>query len=347
MSVDYIPQPKTFVYDPKHDTKLDAYLPTKYGVHGKVPTLVHFHGGGIVTGSRNDGFFIPFLREELPAKGILVISADYRLLLPSTADDILQDVHTVFHYVGSHHTKLAQYLSSANLSVDPARIIVSGASGGNYPAKAAATLSSVVPRPLGWLDFYGEGGDWLSDFWVKPYDVIPHMAYYKYDEAKAEELERTKGGGKVISDSPVIFGTDLVARDLDNRFGLFAHWLKNGTTLDNLLLSPGLGAKLAQTPHSERLSLVPADKQHLLLPITPETCPAYLVHGTADGMVPVEDSKAIERDMKEFGLRVGTDYVGGAAHGLRDPKTRAPVGSTPAIVQGVLKWIDELVEVRQ
>ncbi|WVQ77380.1 hypothetical protein IAR50_007065 [Cryptococcus sp. DSM 104548] len=345
MTVDYIPEPKTFVYDAKHDIKLDAYLPSQYGVHGKVPALVHFHGGGIVTGSRNDGFFIPFLREELPAKGIVVISADYRLLLPSTAQDILDDVHTLFHYISSQHTELAHYLSSANLSIDPARIIVSGASGGNYPAKAAATIPSVIARPLGWLDFYGEAGDWLDDFWVKPYDVTPHMAYYKYDEAKAEELEKT-GGGKVISDSPVVFGVDLVATDPDNRFGLFVHWLKNGTTLDNLLSSPGLAAKLARVPRSERLALIPTDKRHLLLPVTPQTCPAYLVHGTADGMVPLGDSKAIERDMKELGLEVKTDYVEGAAHGLREPTTRAPVGSMPLIVDGVCKWIDTLVGIR-
>lgn len=68
-----IPKPKTFVYDSKHDIKLDAYIPQPGSASGdmiqehsqemqiemkgekglkKMPAVVQFHLGGMVDGSR-------------------------------------------------------------------------------------------------------------------------------------------------------------------------------------------------------------------------------------------------------------------------------------------------------
>lgn len=68
-----IPKPKTFVYDSKHDIKLDAYIPQPGSASGeaiqehgqklqlegkaekelkKMPVVVQFHLGGMVGGSR-------------------------------------------------------------------------------------------------------------------------------------------------------------------------------------------------------------------------------------------------------------------------------------------------------
>ncbi|TYJ56262.1 hypothetical protein B9479_003108 [Cryptococcus floricola] len=60
----------------------------------------------------------PSLTQTLPSKGFLVLSADYCLLYPSTADDIIADVHTLFSYVASPTTELSSALSSQGPTLD-------------------------------------------------------------------------------------------------------------------------------------------------------------------------------------------------------------------------------------
>ncbi|WVQ77388.1 hypothetical protein IAR50_007073 [Cryptococcus sp. DSM 104548] len=339
----------TFLFDSQIGLQLDAIYPTLQPRHDnanvKVPVFIHYHGGGIGAGSRRDMYFCQeWMRDILPAKGFLVIFADYRLLYPSTADDIIADVHTLFAYLANPSTDLSQSLAALGLSIDPSRIVVNGASGGNYPAKAAATLPSVLPRPIAWVDLFGVGGDWLSDFSVKPFDITKALVSIQYDEAKAVELEEA-GGGPVVVDDPSEALEGGRRRDVRGRFSMVVYWLKKGTFIDHLLSSPGLGAKLASTPAEHRAALVPADKAHLLLPITPTTCPAYLIHGTTDRMCPISESEAIERDMKGMGLEVEVDWVKNGEHGLWDTDTGKPVASLGETVERVVKWIEEKVQV--
>lgn len=102
---------------------------------------------------------------------ILLISPNYRLLFPSSADDMIKDVRSLFAYIASAENEPSFILYFKGLSVDTSRIVVMGVSGGNYPARAAATLSNTVPRPIGWLDLFGMGSDWLLDFWINGVDV--------------------------------------------------------------------------------------------------------------------------------------------------------------------------------
>lgn len=72
---------------------------------------------------------------------------------------MIEDVRSLFAYIASAETELSSVLYSNGLSPDTSRIVVVGVSGGNYPARAAATLSSIVPRPIGWLNLSGMGSD--------------------------------------------------------------------------------------------------------------------------------------------------------------------------------------------
>lgn len=88
-----IPKPKTFVYDSKHDIKLDAYIPQLGSASGemikehsqemqiemkgekglkKMPAVVQFHMGGMVDGSRVM-VFPANLPGELPTRFFFIL----------------------------------------------------------------------------------------------------------------------------------------------------------------------------------------------------------------------------------------------------------------------------------
>lgn len=164
---------------------------------------------------------------------------------------------------------------SKGLSLDTSRIVVVGVSGGNYPARAAATLNSIVPRPIGWLDLFRMGGDWLLDFWINGVDVERTMPLdiTLHDMAKADELMKT-GGGAVVSEVESVL-VDGKATDELGRFNLWIAWQKRGIFLDYVLSEPGISARLAQVPHQSRLEMIRrrndgycSPSRQILLPLT-------------------------------------------------------------------------------
>ena len=83
-----------------------------------------------------------FLKEEARNRGWSFISADYRLLVPATGKDILEDVGKLFEYIA---LKLPQ--------IDTSRVAVGGGSAGGYVARLAAL--HVEPRPKALYSLYG------------------------------------------------------------------------------------------------------------------------------------------------------------------------------------------------
>jgi len=82
--------PTTFAYKKLGDLTLyiDVYPPTTTTTttdsSGPVPAVVFFHGGGMTTGDRTS--WLPkWLIRRTTAAGLAFISADYRLMPPSTA----------------------------------------------------------------------------------------------------------------------------------------------------------------------------------------------------------------------------------------------------------------------
>ena len=84
------------------------------------------------------------------AAGLAFISADYRLLPPSTGHDVLEDVVDLFAFLGRTPT-----LGSVHL--DASRLAVAGSSAGGMCAFLAAIHAK--PRPRAVLSLYGLGGE--------------------------------------------------------------------------------------------------------------------------------------------------------------------------------------------
>lgn len=304
----------------------------------KMPAVVQFHLGGMVDGSR-----VMVFPANLPAlfnsKGILFISADYRLLFPSTPSDIVNDVRTLMSYLSDPSTLLAETLASSGYMVDKDNLIVNGVSGGNYPARAAATIADIKPRPIAWINFFGQSGDWLLDFWCQGADIEKSMPsnVHLQDMKRAEELEKMKGGEVTTEDPYIVVDGKLTSTK--GRFSLFLEWQRNGVFLDYLLSEPGLSAKLAKRRYEERLAAVPVSKRSLLLPLTDATPPTYIIHGKEDHIVPIEDSMATEKNMKVMRKEVKVEWVVDAAHMLLRPSA-----DEMKLVEGINETVQRMVD---
>jgi acetyl esterase/lipase len=104
--------------------KLDVYLPRR--PDGVLPTAVLFHGGGWVTGSRDEIALdvLPYL-----AMGFAVVNVDYRLARVATAPAAVQDSRCALRWVVRH---AAQY------GFDPTKLVLVGSSAGAHLALMAA-----------------------------------------------------------------------------------------------------------------------------------------------------------------------------------------------------------------
>lgn len=135
------------------DAKLDLYLPRTEG-GATSPTLIYFHGGGWVAGSKESSAltFLPYLE-----MGWAVANVEYRLARVSLAPAAVEDCRCALRWV-------IQHAKEYNLDVN--KIIVSGNSAGGHLAlttgilPASAGLDRRCPGPeelkvAGVINWYG------------------------------------------------------------------------------------------------------------------------------------------------------------------------------------------------
>ena len=104
--------------------KVDLYLPRR--PQGVLPTAVLFHGGGWVTGTKDEIALdvLPYL-----AMGFAVVNVDYRLARKALAPAAVEDARCALRWVVRHAT---QY------GFDETRIVLVGSSAGAHLALMAA-----------------------------------------------------------------------------------------------------------------------------------------------------------------------------------------------------------------
>jgi acetyl esterase/lipase len=111
--------------------KLDLYLPRR--PQGALPTAVLFHGGGWVTGTKDEVALdvLPYL-----AMGFAVVNVDYRLARTARAPAAVEDARCALRWVMRH---APQY------GFDDARIVLVGSSAGAH----LALMSALAPASAG------------------------------------------------------------------------------------------------------------------------------------------------------------------------------------------------------
>jgi acetyl esterase/lipase len=159
--------PLTIPYKQIGDLSLyiDIYSPTTDADY-PVPAVIFFHGGGMTVGDRTSWLpiwlcssFFPlsslnarpeFYPERTIAAGFAFISADYRLLAPSTGHDVLEDVIDLFAFL-THTPRLG------TVHIDITRLAVAGSSAGALCA--FLSVGHANPKPRAVLSLYCFGGD--------------------------------------------------------------------------------------------------------------------------------------------------------------------------------------------
>jgi acetyl esterase/lipase len=126
-------------YDRFPDTRLDVMYP-KASSKEKRPGVIMFHGGGWIRSTKEtmmDAFCLPFLE-----RGFVVANVEYRVAGAATAPAAVTDALNAAKWFFDHAGKY---------NVDPARLVVTGASAGGHLAlmvgmtPASAGLGPAIP----------------------------------------------------------------------------------------------------------------------------------------------------------------------------------------------------------
>jgi acetyl esterase/lipase len=107
--------------------KLDAYFPGPRSVVR--PTVIYFHGGGLVGGERETAVLnlLPYL-----ARGMDAVNVDYRVASDAVAPAAVEDARCALHWVDEN---------ADALGFDRAKIVVAGHSAGGYLALMTGMLT--------------------------------------------------------------------------------------------------------------------------------------------------------------------------------------------------------------
>lgn len=280
------------------------------------------------------------LLDYLLPRGIIVISANYRLLIPPSGHDMIEDIHTLFAYLGSPSSELNIVLSEHKLSLDLDRIATFGISSGAYLARIAGVCNTVLPRPRAMLVVSGMGGDLLLDHWISRKEGEGRRPV---SEETAQLVERMLSGeeARVWSDLSLFQGER--SEETKARQGLFITLYNDGEILDHILSLPGISARLRALPHTSRLSAIPESKRHLLLPITPSTCPTMVVHGKTDTSVPFTEGQATYDDLGKMGVERELVAFEGRGHEISDPVRMGWGEGWEEEFEKVLMWLEGML----
>lgn len=115
---------------------LSVFTPTHRDRTTAAPCVYWMHGGGMVMGDRFSQIDIPL--EWLDEFGAVVVSVDYRLAPEATGTTLVDDCYQGLLWVIEH---------AAELGVDPARIVVAGASAGGGLAAGVSLLARDLGTP--------------------------------------------------------------------------------------------------------------------------------------------------------------------------------------------------------
>jgi acetyl esterase/lipase len=112
------------------ECKLDVFA--QRSTSSPIPTVVHIHGGGWVTGTKESSIFniLPYLE-----MGFSAVSVEYRLAKVSLAPAAVEDCRLALRWVFEHAKKY---------NFDTTRIVVTGGSAGGHLALMTGMLDSTA-----------------------------------------------------------------------------------------------------------------------------------------------------------------------------------------------------------
>jgi acetyl esterase/lipase len=287
--------------------------------------------------------------EAILEHGHILVQPGHRLLVPTSGHEILQDIRSFFDYLESD-----LFLATLPPGVNPdlRKVLVSGFSGGGYVARLAAIeLDERKLRQqgnsklgcVGLLSYFGMGGDVIKSPWIR--DARPQEEHGDFE--LFDTISRLYARGE-ISDSPYPAEKRLKGWENDlEREPIWDWWNRCGTLPDTLCGTRGeLRGRWAGSESKKAEEVVP-EEHHGLFPqiyfdrleVGSRFPPTMLVHGTADPLVPFEESVTTRDQLQKAGVDVELVAVPGVDHWLRYPgKEESPI-ETEQAHQKVVEFI--------
>ena len=215
------------------DQMLDLYLPNERG-EGKLPVVVHFHGGAFMICNKRDEGALPMLRAL--DRGYAVVSAEYRKSGAARFPAMVYDAKTVIRWIRANAEKYG---------LDTERIALWGPSSGGWLCSFTAVTND------------------------NPAFENPEQGYAEYSSHVHACVDWCGpcGGFLAMDEAFRKTGVGIPDHDLP-------------TSPESLFL----GAHITEVPELVRLAC-PA------VHVTKDVVPFLIVHGGADPVVPVEQSK--------------------------------------------------------
>ncbi|KAF8885678.1 Alpha/Beta hydrolase protein [Gymnopilus junonius] len=302
-----------------------------------LPTVIYFHAGGLTVGSR-ESWFPNWLQKRVNSLGFVFISADYQLLPPSTAHDIVKDIQDLFSFITRNEIKTGEVTFKA----DGDRIAVCGSSAGGLCAYLA--VMNCRPKPKALVSLYGMGGNFFTPHYLTPKSGVFFRGREPLSPSDFESYlyPFTKGPLPRIADSPRAYHPQTyhipnypanerqflprlylqLGIFIDYYTGMHEPSLSEGNDKDHeegagkgnhgAAGSPTIPTTTVedykQTIPSIYHSVFPQLADHRAWP------PSLLLHGTADTAVPVEDSRNLLRLLKNAGVPVEIIELEGQEH---------------------------------
>ncbi|KAK4702248.1 hypothetical protein P7C70_g3976, partial [Phenoliferia sp. Uapishka_3] len=268
------------------DISLDFYLPPNASKTAPVPILVWFHGGGLIQGSRKS--ITPHILSAPTKHNLCVVAPDYRLAPQTRFPGILSDIADFLNYIRS-----PAFLALTYGSVDQSKIIISGASAGGWLGLIAGTgigftaCGLEVPEtPVAIAAIYPIS-DLEDPFWKTKQHPVSYWPRVIEKEEMAEFM-------------------DPKAKEVSSSSGArqsFYHYMRSRRGVLESLLLDGTGID------PTAFSIAPRIKSgEFSVPST------FVVHGTIDDKVPMQQSIDIVEALKsqgvkyEFEIREGKDH---------------------------------------
>ena len=258
-----------------------------------------------------------FILDSALDHDIIFISADHRLLLPGTGFDIIEDMKSLFAFLAAPDFSLKHL--PPGITLDPARIAISGESGGGYAARAAGIYASPKPRAV--LLQFAMGGQLLDNHWLSIKDDLstpPGPCVTR--ELIAHLLDKPQQ--PISYDPMVVLGDEPLDPDQPQsmRTAVLRYWLVNGE-LPDYVLGTALSHTLRSLPYERRIDAIPeALRPAILQSQIDETFPpTVLFHGQEDDLILSDESRLTYERLVELGVRAKLYLVEGAWHCLIKP----------------------------
>ncbi len=223
------------------ENKMDVYVPSA-AMPRPLPVAMHVHGGGWISGQKSSGLRFTQLKDELLARGYLVVSVDYRLGPTDKYPAQIQDVKCAVRHLRAR---------AALYGLDPDRI---GAWGGSAGGQLVSLLGT-ADAGVGFDDvgsFQGESSvvqavvaiSAITDF-TAPAELLDeyHRAFETWPDPTSPEMIQASPVTHVSADDAPFF---LVVGDEDALV-----MPEQSVRMNQLLQTAGVSSSLLRVMHAD------------------------------------------------------------------------------------------------